>query len=414
MARVLSLMYEDILNFHRRALFFFQKTKWRQIFDATWKSYKMEFTSLIDVMSRHQGLIESQANLSQIRDFQDFRRETGKRFQAQVEHENFTKLHALYSWLRHTDIETDQHNYSVLRAKYPGTGRWLLDNTTFMEWFNLQYPTIPPLLWICGMPGAGKTILTSLIIEEVQKIKPKPTVLFFYCKNGRPDRDNFHAIARSFLAQFIQQDKDLVQHFYKECYDHGEPVLTKPSEVERLLAFAFENCKSVYIILDGLDECERENRKSIVGWFRNLVENLPPSEPERFRCLFVSQDDGYARKDFEGLARIKVEVEDNKGDIEKYCQAESGSLQQKFELTDEEISSITTRVTESAGGICCPRVIYMPIFQVLGYIIFSLTRITGMFLLANLIWKNLMGQTDKKRLERELQPSIFPKGTNKA
>ena len=121
--------------------------------------------------------------------------------------------------------------------------------------------------------------------------------------------------------------------------------------MEKLLDLAFGNCTSAYIILDGLDECSREERKLIAQRFRKLVEDLPPTDPERLRCLFISQDDGAARKDFSGISRIKISTEDNKHDIEEYSRIEAGRLQETLEMSDEKASTIARTVSNSVGGM---------------------------------------------------------------
>jgi hypothetical protein len=184
----------------------------------------------------------------------------------------------------------------------------------------------------------------------VQKLATKPATLFFYCKYNNPDQDNFVAIARNLLAQLLRQDKGLLLYFYQKCCDSAEPVLTSPTVVEELLVHAFANCKAAYIVLDGVDECPRDQRKIISQWFKKLVEDLAPSEPERLRCLFVSQDDGVARKDFAGLASIKITTDDNKGDIDEYCQVEANKLKATFKLSDERASTIASTVASSVGG----------------------------------------------------------------
>lgn len=189
------------------------------------------------------------------------------------------------------------------------------------------------------------------MIEEAQNLRPKPTVLYFYCKQDNSERNNFVALGRSLLAQFLMQDNGLLPTFYQKSCRSGEATLTSPALVQELLTLAFGNCKSAYIILDGLDECPRDQRKTITQWFRKLVEDLPNSEPERLRCLFVSQDDGVARKDFAGLTSIKVGVEDNKNDIEKYCQSNACKLKESFLLTDERASAIATTVATSVKGM---------------------------------------------------------------
>ncbi|KAF2492653.1 hypothetical protein BU16DRAFT_551492 [Lophium mytilinum] len=375
MVRVLSLMYEDILKFHRIALSYFQQPLWKQMFDATWKTYKSRFSGIISNMSRHRSLIERQATLSQIEDFQESRRIENDRFEAEIKNEELRRSHSVYNWLNATSIDTDQYHLSKIRADYPGTGRWLLANPTFHDWFNPQFGAIPPLLWLNGIPGAGKSILASLVVEETQKLASKPAILFFYCKHNRPNQDNFIALSR------------LLLYLYQKCCDSVEPVLTSPSVVEELLVHAFANCKGAYIIIDGLDECPRVERKIIADWFKKLVEDLLPNEADRLRCLFVSQDDSAARKDFPGLASIKISIDDNKGDIEEYCRVQSNNLKDLFKLSDERSRDIASTVVSS---------------------------VKGMFLLARLIWINLSGQTTLIGLDRELEPNVFPKEINGA
>ena len=159
--------------------------------------------------------------------------------------------------------------------------------------------------------------------------------------------------------------------------------------------------KCGYIIIDGLDECSRDDRKEIVQWFRSLVEDLPTSEPDRLRCLFVSQDDGFGRKDFSGIASIRIEAEDNRGDIESYCvtQAERLTLS-PYHLARERATSIAKTVTDSSSGKYARHS-----FSRLCLI----SQITGMFLLATLIWREIFSQTSIAGLEEELEPDVFPK-----
>jgi hypothetical protein len=121
--------------------------------------------------------------------------------------------------------------------------------------------------------------------------------------------------------------------------------------IEELLTFAFQNCKNAYIILDGLDECPRNERKHIVQRFRTLVENLPINEPDRYRCLFISQDDGVARKDFVGLSSIKVGLDDTRKDVEAYCMVQAEQLKTALSLTEERAKNIATTVASSVEGI---------------------------------------------------------------
>src|ERR1700744_191259 len=104
MEKVLLLIYEDILKFHRLALRYFQQPLWRQIFAVTWKDYRSQFDGIIKNFPRHQHLIESQANLIQIEQFQQDRKRDEERMAREMEGEKLRKLLAISNWLRPTDV----------------------------------------------------------------------------------------------------------------------------------------------------------------------------------------------------------------------------------------------------------------------------------------------------------------------
>jgi hypothetical protein len=197
----------------------------------------------------------------------------------------------------------------------------------------------------------GKTVLASMVVEKARKLSPKPTVLFFYFKQGDTERDTFMSMARTLLAQLLRQDKGILDYVYNKCCNSGETFLTSHPLIEELLIFALRNCKSAYIVLDGLDECSsRAERKTIVKFFRNEIENLDPSCPDRLRCLFVCREDS-ARKDFKGLAHIAVDVGNNEGDIDTFCQIQSQNLRERMEgLSEPKLRAVADFVSAFAEG----------------------------------------------------------------
>lgn len=179
-------------------------------------------------------------------------------------------------------------------------------------------------------------------------------MLFFYCKQDNEERNSFPCIGRHFLAETLKLNHDLLFPVYDEKYSHQnmEPVLRRVKDIEELLRIAILNCPSVHIVIDGIDECPREDRKTIVQWFRTLVENLDPRDQERIRILFVSQDDGPARRDFSGLASLKIEPADNRQDIERFAVVESRRIQSEFGLDGDMATGIASKIQAVAGGAC--------------------------------------------------------------
>lgn len=211
------------------------------------------------------------------------------------------------------------------------------------------------LLILCRFPlthrSLGKSVLTSFIVEQVRLLSPAPTLLFFYCKSRDNSRDDFISIARSFLSELLRCHHDVLAPFiYDKFSKSSEAVLSKVQDIEELLRVSLLNCAKVYIVIDGIDECGRDQRKRITSWFRDIVENLEPPRLDRIRCLFVSQDDGVARKDFDGITTLKIKSADVENDIEQYSLYEAAQIQSVFQLSDDIRANIASTIKKAADG----------------------------------------------------------------
>ncbi|KAI8665602.1 C2H2-type domain-containing protein [Fusarium sp. Ph1] len=140
------------------------------------------------------------------------------------------------------------------------------------------------------------------------------------------------------------------------------------------------------VINETIDTLPQDLDELYADWFRQLVEALPITYPDRLRCLFVSQDDGVGRNDFNNLASIRIAAKDNKHDIHEYSRAEANKLKEKFELSEEEASRFAANVADAAKG---------------------------MFSLARLVWTNLLGQKSIAGVEGQLGIN-FPDGIDSA
>ncbi|RYP30902.1 hypothetical protein DL767_006034 [Monosporascus sp. MG133] len=294
------------------AMEYFQKPMWKQLFHATWDTYKSRFGPLIDNIRGHGALIQTQATLSQIEAFQRDAELRDAKLRSISEMQESQRLSDLKTWLHATSCANEQKRYSDIQRDFPGTGRWLLDNQSIKEWMDPIYPTIPPLLWLNGIPGAGKTILASLIVEECRKLRIHPDVLYFYY---------------------------------------------------------------------GVDECPRDERRKITQWFRHLVEDLEPPRQDRVRCLFVSQYDGVAQRDFRGLTAVQIKAHHTRADIQQFSVASAAKIQDELGLPDDLRAQVASRIEEAADG---------------------------MFLLAKLIADILGDSTSIEDLEVELQNDVLP------
>src|ERR1700686_5109446 len=67
----------------------------------------------------------------------------------------------ILNWLTKIDYGPQQSDF--LGRREAGTGQWLLDSGKFQAWVENKKQT----LFCPGIPGAGKTILTSIVVDQL-------------------------------------------------------------------------------------------------------------------------------------------------------------------------------------------------------------------------------------------------------
>lgn len=128
------------------------------MFSITWTRHKLKFFDTISRMSARLDLVRRGAS---VREFNDFRYDYSfkeEQLQMRLEEKVVQRRHEVYSWLRATSMENEQHRLDTIRKNYPSTGRWLLRDQRFRTWYDPQ-STTSTLLWLNGVPGAGKFCL---------------------------------------------------------------------------------------------------------------------------------------------------------------------------------------------------------------------------------------------------------------
>ncbi|OHF02494.1 hypothetical protein CORC01_02189 [Colletotrichum orchidophilum] len=90
------------------------------------------------------------------------------------------------------------------RLRQPLTGLWLTESDpSFLKWLALPHSG----LWLSGIPGAGKTILSGVVINEIlQKSSDSTAVAFFYCDYKSSASQQLVNILCALAAQLGQQN----------------------------------------------------------------------------------------------------------------------------------------------------------------------------------------------------------------
>ncbi|OTA83135.1 hypothetical protein M434DRAFT_183549 [Hypoxylon sp. CO27-5] len=387
MKSVLEMIYVDILDFHAKALSYFRQKAWQAVFCATWNTFRTRFDVHIQNFKRHRRLLENHATLSLFEELKAIRDNQAETVRLQLESTKQQRQDRVRVWLSHEDMMSDQEHYIRIRRDHPGTGNWILKKRLVRTWLDLETEA-GPIMWLAGIPGAGKTILASAIIEEAHR-QPNAQVIFFYCKDGHQNRNNFLSIARSLLHQLSYNDEHLTAYINVEISKSGDSTLKRPGLAKKLLKIALINKDKVFIVVDGLDECAKGQKKEVVSWLQTIFKpdiSISAADEDnvdytsngcKVRCLVVSQDDGECSKLLNKFATMKIQLADNSKDIEVFCRHYERKIRKKQQFSELNIpENLAARVVDLSEG---------------------------MFLFSKLVMENLYAQNKAFRLEEEIQ-----------
>ncbi|KPM37589.1 hypothetical protein AK830_g8957 [Neonectria ditissima] len=186
----------------------------------------------------------------------------------QLSQEAVKKREAILEWLTPINYHSQQQDFIARRE--PGTGQWLLDSQEYQSWTKASQQT----LFCPGIPGAGKTILASVVVEElIEKCEADPRigVGFIYCNYQRQDSQSFSDLLASLLKQFSQETSS-ISDVLQSLYDKHASKKTRPtsSELSQTLQHVLSQYPQSYIAIDALDECKECDRRKLLAELNKL------------------------------------------------------------------------------------------------------------------------------------------------
>ncbi|KAL7266423.1 hypothetical protein RUND412_011032 [Rhizina undulata] len=224
-------------------------------------------------------------------------------------------------------------------------------NDDFIEWKDSPSSST---LWLHGIAGAGKTTLASLVIDESIESK-NDAVAYFYCKHGERDRQDPASILSTIVkqlslmgpAEFLPQS--VVSTFKAQKPKSGTMQL---SESRKLIANLAENFVQTIIVIDALDECDKESRKDLLA----ALDIILNSSNGVIKLFVTSRDADDIALKLENVPKIYITSSDNTADIAAFVRAEVDKriLDKSLlrgEVTSEVKESIIEKLNYGANGI---------------------------------------------------------------
>ena len=160
----------------------------------------------------------------------------------------------VFNWLAPVDYATQQSDH--ISRRQPGTGQWLLDSPEYQEWLESPGKT----LFCPGIPGAGKTILTAIVVDDIysqSKCDRNVGIAYLYCDFRRQHEQKIEELLANLLKQLAQQQAS-TPGGVKNLFDQykGRPKRPTLDEILSILHSVSILYSRIFIIVDALDECQ--------------------------------------------------------------------------------------------------------------------------------------------------------------
>jgi hypothetical protein len=148
----------------------------------------------------------------------------------------------------------------------------------------------------------------------------------------------------------VRHDNTLLSYVYEQAATSGQRPLKTTKCAEDVLQTALKCLGQVYIVIDGLDECNVREKSTIAAWFKNVIKGESQDRCTPIRCLFLSQIDRETGNLLKLVPQFSIGDVGLARDIRIFCKIEVAKVKRKFELPESECDKIVERVTNKAQG----------------------------------------------------------------
>lgn len=238
-----------------------------------------------------------------------------------------------------------------MKRNSPGTYEWVFGTEDREElggrikrWLRETHG--PPVFWISGKPGSGKSSLMAFIMSDERTFECLETwagnrvpyiFSFFFWKPGVKLQKTLIGFMRSLVWQICKAKSSIIDHLVSQ----DTTLLYSPwseAKLAKILRLALLACRNdpLMFVIDGLDECE-DNHNDLLGELQVLNIN-----PHTKVCVSSRPDQSFCQR-LEALPSVRLQ-DLNYGDVLEYAYSKLGK-------GDTRTKRLAERVALKAEGV---------------------------------------------------------------
>ncbi|RFU23992.1 hypothetical protein B7463_g12349, partial [Scytalidium lignicola] len=235
----------------------------------------------------------------------------------------------MLEWLGAPDPSVRHNDFYKKRAK--DTGLWQLNRSAFEAWCDARMSSF----WLHGIPGCGKSVLSSVVIEHIKYrngLGNDAALAYFYFDFSNEAISKSEVMLRSLVSQLAawkgKPPKALAQcairYFRKTYCGDGLAVyrdgIAQPpvQDLVKILRGIAEEYDDTYLVVDALDECMDQ------GELLGILNDILAAQVDGLRIFLASRHtvDIAAVLDSKVVHTVEASSEDVGRDIVNFVQAQ--------------------------------------------------------------------------------------------
>ena len=195
----------------------------------------------------------------------------------------------IFQWLNAPDPASNHKKAS--QERQPHTGTWFLESQQYEAWKRGSIRSI----WLYGITGCGKTVLSSSIINDIRshcEDKTGSACAYFYFDFRDERKQQPENLIRSILHQLLAARPDVpveLNNLFIRCHEGSQ--LPTCDDMILVLRSVITRFTQVYIVVDALDESQ--DREILLA----MIEELDSWQPIGLSFLLTSRQE----KDIEAM-----------------------------------------------------------------------------------------------------------------
>ncbi|KAF8535202.1 hypothetical protein BDD12DRAFT_753299 [Trichophaea hybrida] len=357
----LALLYQEIIEFHVEALRFFRAKGFRAFFKLLWPGFQERFSVILGNIENHKLLIDREMTLTYIKDAYESRNRALSDFEQIREVREKQDRESLERYLDAPlfDEELEKIN-NERKERGQNTGQWLFQNQKYQRWVDInQVDVASRILWISGIPGAGKTYQCAALIEHIKDVAvdATPPVVFAFLRHDTAFKRTRTAILHSFIFQLFHENQALLPVVLAAHKSEPRKLRTSTDYLRGLLKDMIQNVDTglTYIFIDGLDECEESERQLILKTALELTNDCPI-----LRLAIGSREEKDISRVLKNVAQSILVNTENNADISWYISAQLQELSREISPStpipgiDKSVSALRDPILQKADAYLYP------------------------------------------------------------